>query len=115
MPINNEFLHADFEEKQELRHGYGLLNSRTCDTQLIFETHGDPYSILKKVIIFAILHNTLFFVTHIWGKTNLDVQNLLFPSCVANIAHAYYKSVLDIPINDLYVIYRISFGTLANK
>ena len=29
-------------KKRELWHGYRLLNSRTCDTRLILETHGDP-------------------------------------------------------------------------
>ncbi len=41
--VNNECRHADFEEKRELRHSYGLLNSWTCDMRLILETHGDPF------------------------------------------------------------------------
>ncbi len=48
--MNSDMRDADFEEKRELRHGYGLLISRTCDTWLILETHGDPSTSIKHPI-----------------------------------------------------------------
>ena len=47
--VNNESRHTVDEEKRELRHNKGVLNSRTCNTLLILATLGDPNCHIKKL------------------------------------------------------------------